>query len=100
VRVRPSCLAIYNKELPSPPPPPPPPTTTSNGTLTEGAELEDMDLTAIWNDYLVFTVVRNPLTRLLSAHGFELGFIRAECEEAKDLVRWSRYSSCWSVCVC
>ena len=77
MRVRPSCLAIYNKELPSP-------TTKNNGT--EGAQQEDMDLTDIWDDYLVFTVVRNPLTRLLSAHTFELGFIRAECEEAKYLV--------------
>lgn len=78
MRVRPSCLAIFNQQLSS--------SISNNYGTTRGDQKQDMDLPAIWDDYLVFTVVRNPLTRLLSAHTFELGFIRAECEEAKDLV--------------
>lgn len=44
------------------------------------------DIDAMWRDYFVFTVVRNPLARAVSSYKFLLSAMSADREECKDLV--------------
>jgi Sulfotransferase family len=63
---RTSCMRLYNKE-----------------------EIDINDTTAysaLWKEYLVFTAVRNPFSRLLSTHRFELHLVKDTCEDLKEMV--------------